>query len=170
MNMKLQKCFFCCLNRWTFWPLRQRCSNNSRAEPLVVSSAFLATQPCNLVVLGVIIPSLFIVIVSLALRLACPLADILKSNSSAWKGLGWCYHWHWFLSAALHFFPPLSDSLVLSWIVQCREFLYGNLKQQSIFYCKWSSFNRLTWFMQNISCEQIRKEELRLSPYSSNNR
>ena len=36
----------------------------SGSSPLVVSGAFLATQPCNLVVLGVIIPSLFIVIVA----------------------------------------------------------------------------------------------------------
>ena len=47
----------------------------------MVSSTFLATRPCNLVVMGVIILSLFIVIVSLAL------VDRLKSNSRTWKGL-----------------------------------------------------------------------------------
>lgn len=39
----------------------------SQAEPLVVSGAFLTPQPCNFAVWGVIIPSLFIVIVFLAL-------------------------------------------------------------------------------------------------------
>lgn len=47
--------------------LRVAAAALSRAEFLVVSRAFLATPPCNLVVLGVIIPSLFIVIVLLAL-------------------------------------------------------------------------------------------------------
>lgn len=36
----------------------------SRAELLVVTEGFLTTQPCNLVVLGVITLCLFIVIVS----------------------------------------------------------------------------------------------------------
>lgn len=35
----------------------QRCSSSSRAQPLVVSGAFLSTQPCNLAVLRVIIPT-----------------------------------------------------------------------------------------------------------------
>lgn len=111
MNNKLQKCVFSWLNRFTFnfssWGRDAAAAAAlSRVQPLVVFTAFLATQPCNLVVLGVIIPSLFIVIVSLALWLACRLAGILKSNRSVWNGLGWYYHWHWFLSAALHFFLP----------------------------------------------------------------
>lgn len=60
-------------------------SSTQQAEPLVVSRTFLSTQPCNLVVLRVIKLSLFIVIVFLALWLACPWAGFWGNCSSVSK-------------------------------------------------------------------------------------
>lgn len=101
----------------------------SRAEPLVVFRAFIATLPCNLVVLGVIIPSLFIVIVSLALWLTCPLADILKSQLERLE------RFRMILSLALIFIscswllPPLSHRLDFS-LEKSSRLLYRNLRWQ----------------------------------------
>lgn len=116
-----------------FRRLRQKhSSSRTKLETLVVFGAFLAVQPCNLVVLGAIIPSLFIIIVSQVLCLTCPQEDILKQQLEQLERFGTMLSLVLIFISCFSCFPALSGGLVLRWIVKVpmREF-----KAPIYFYC-----------------------------------